>query len=83
MIRVKMTVEDIVRSKIVVSASSSLRMVPGPESKRSRLAPMHIKTEQELRCSDGTQVPEPRMVTVMPDLSDDTAYAFLNSDIIC
>ena len=51
-------------------------MVPGPESKRSRGLAACIKTEHELRCKDGTQVPEPRTVTVMPDFSDDTVILF-------
>ena len=51
-------------------------MVPGPVSNRSRLAPMRIKTEHELRCKAGTQVPEPRIVTFIPALSDVTAKTF-------
>jgi hypothetical protein len=43
-------------------------MVPGPESNNNREPPICIRTEHELRFSDGTQVPEPRMVTIMPDL---------------
>jgi hypothetical protein len=35
-----------------------------------------MSTEQELRRSDGTQVPEPRMVTVMPVLTDDISNTF-------
>jgi hypothetical protein len=53
---------------MVVWASRSRRMVPGPESNNNFEVPTCISTEQELRFSDGTQVPEPRMVTVMPDL---------------
>ena len=48
-------------------ASSNLRMVPGPESKSSFESPNAISTEQELRVKDGTQVPEPKMVTVIAD----------------
>jgi hypothetical protein len=55
-------------SKMVVWASRSRRMVPGPESNNNFEIPTCIRTEQELRFSDGTQVPEPRMVTVIPDL---------------
>ena len=51
-----------------VRASRSRRMVPGPESNNNRELPICIRTEHELRFSDGTQVPEPRMVTIMPDL---------------
>jgi hypothetical protein len=43
-------------------------MVPGPESNNNRELPICIETEHELRSSDGTQVPEPKIVTVMPDL---------------
>ena len=43
-------------------------MVPGPESNNSRELPICIKTEHELLFSDGTQVPEPKIVTFMPDL---------------
>jgi hypothetical protein len=40
-------------------------MVPGPES-NSSLAPLtSTMTEHELRSSEGTQVPDPRMVTIM------------------
>jgi hypothetical protein len=46
-------------------------MVPGPLSNSSFEAPTCIKTEQELRASDGTQVPEPRMVTFIPDWTVD------------
>ena len=51
-----------------VPASSSRRMVPGPESNNTRELPICIRTEHELRFSEGTQVPEPRIVTFMPDL---------------
>ncbi len=51
-----------------VPASRSRRMVPGPESNSNRDLPICIRTEHELRFSDGTQVPEPRIVTFMPDL---------------
>ena len=53
---------------MVVSVSRSRRMVPGPESNNNFEVPTCIMTEHELRLSDGTQVPEPRMVTLMPDL---------------
>jgi hypothetical protein len=45
-------------------------MVPGPESNNSRERPICIKTEHELRLSDGTQVPEPNIVTFIPIGSD-------------
>jgi hypothetical protein len=51
-----------------VPASRSRRMVPGPESNNKRELPICIRTEHELRFSDGTHVPEPKMVTFMPDL---------------
>jgi hypothetical protein len=53
-------------SKMVVCASRSRRMVPGPESNNNREPPICIRTEHELRFSDGTQVPEPNIVTFMP-----------------
>jgi len=56
---------------MVVPASSNLRMVPGPESKRSLEAPTSISTEHELRFNDGTQVPDPKTVTVIPEFSED------------
>jgi hypothetical protein len=55
-------------SKMVVLASRSRRMVPGPESNSSFEDPTSIRTEHELRFSDGTHVPEPKMVKFMPDL---------------
>ena len=51
-------------------------MVPGPESKSRFVVPICIKTEHELRSSEGTQVPEPRIVTTMPDLLVDIANTF-------
>ena len=53
---------------MVLPASRSRRMVPGPESNNKRELPICIRTEHELRFSDGTHVPEPSIVTVMPDL---------------
>jgi len=44
-------------------------MVPGPESNSNRELPVCIRTEHELRFSDGTQVPEPKIVTFIPVLS--------------
>jgi hypothetical protein len=49
-------------------------MVPGPESNNNRELPICIRTEQELRFSDGTQVPEPNIVTFMPDVFSTMAY---------
>jgi hypothetical protein len=43
-------------------------MVPGPESNSSFEDPTSIRTEHGLRFSDGTHVPEPKMVKFMPDL---------------
>jgi hypothetical protein len=51
-----------------VPASRSRRMVPGPESNNTRDLPICIRTEHELRFSDGTHVPDPSIVTVMPGL---------------
>jgi hypothetical protein len=42
-------------------------MVPGPQSKSSRLLPARIRAAQELRSSEGTQVPDPRMVAEIGD----------------
>ena len=39
-------------------------MVPGPASSRIKLSFIFNKTEQALRLSDGTQVPDPSMVSV-------------------
>jgi hypothetical protein len=55
-------------SKMEVSASRSRRMVPGPESNSNLELPICIRTEHELLFSDGTQVPEPKIVTFMPEL---------------
>jgi hypothetical protein len=41
-------------------------MVPGPESNNNRELPICIRTEHELLFSDGTQVPEPNIVTFIP-----------------
>jgi hypothetical protein len=46
-------------------------MVPGPLSNNSFEAPTCIRTEQELRANDGTQVPDPSIVTFIPDWTDD------------
>jgi hypothetical protein len=56
-------------------------MVPGPESNNSRELPICINTAHELRSSDGTQVPEPRIVTFMPDLLRVISYHSVMSDI--
>ena len=66
---------------MVVRASSKRRMVPGPESNNSLEAPICMRTEHELRFSDGTHVPEPRMVTVMPDLFATMSYQAMWSEI--
>ena len=65
-----------------VPASRSRRMVPGPESNNNRELPICIRTEHELRFSDGTQVPEPRIVTFMPDLLPTISYQSVMSEII-
>jgi hypothetical protein len=54
---------------MVVRASRSRRIVPGPESNNNFEVPTCIITEHELRFSDGTQVPDPRIVTFIPVLS--------------
>jgi hypothetical protein len=46
-------------------------MVPGPESNRSLAFPTSAKTEHELRFSDGTHVPDPKIVTLIPDSLED------------
>jgi hypothetical protein len=51
-------------------------MVPGPESNRSLALPTSIRTEHELRFSDGTHVPDPKMVTVVAELPDDIFAGF-------
>jgi hypothetical protein len=43
-------------------------MVPGPESNSRFEFPIVINSEHELRVNDGTQVPEPKMVTVIANL---------------
>jgi hypothetical protein len=48
---------------MAVSASRSLLIVPAPESNSSTLSFIFMRTEQELRLSDGTHVPEPSVVT--------------------
>ena len=55
---------------MVTPASRSLRIVPGPESKRSRVLSVSIKTEQALLFKEGTQVPEPSMVIFMISLRE-------------
>ena len=40
-------------------------MVPAPESNSRKFSFIFIRIEQELRRSEGTHVPEPRMVTVI------------------
>ena len=49
-------------------------MVPGPESNNSLEAPICMRTEHELRFNDGTHVPEPKIVTFMPDLLSAMSY---------
>jgi hypothetical protein len=56
-------------------------MVPGPESNNSLEAPTCISTAHELRFNDGTHVPEPKMVTVMPDLVPTISYQAIMSEI--
>ena len=57
-------------------------MVPGPESNNNRELPVCIKTEHELRFSDGTQVPEPNIVTFMPDLFSVMFYQPVTIEIV-
>ena len=63
-------------SKMVVSASNNLLVVPGPESNRSLDWPTSSSTEHELRFSDGTHVPEPKMVTVIADVLEGICGSF-------
>ena len=53
---------------IVIPASRSLRIVPGPMSKSSLKPAASRRKEQVLRVSDGTMVPDPRIVTVTDSL---------------
>ena len=64
---------------MVELALRSRRMVPGPESNSSNVLLTAIMTEHELRSREGTQVPDPRMVTFIPDLST----TFVQFFIIC
>jgi hypothetical protein len=57
-------------------------MVPGPESNNNRELPICIRTEHELRFSDGTQVPEPRIVTFMPEFLSAISYQSVGIEII-
>jgi hypothetical protein len=66
---------------MVVFASSKRRMVPGPESNSSLDAPICMRIEHELRFSDGTHVPEPKMVSFMPDLFASMFYQAMWSEI--
>ena len=54
---------------MVVRVSRSRRMVPGPVSNSSRELAVCIRTEHELRFNEGTQVPEPSIVTFKPEFS--------------
>ena len=56
-------------------------MVPGLESNNSFEAPICIRTEHELRFSEGTHVPEPRIVTFMPDLLSAMSYQGIMTEI--
>ena len=67
---------------MVVPASRSRRMVPGPESNNNFEAPTCIRTEHELRFRDGTQVPEPKIVTFMPDLLPTISFQLVMSEIL-
>jgi hypothetical protein len=40
-----------------------------------------MRTEHELRFSDGTHVPEPKIVTFMPDLLPAMSYQGIMSEI--
>ena len=68
-------------SKMVAWASSKRRMLPGPESNNSIEAPICMRTEHELRFSDGTHVPEPRIVTFMPDLLPAISYQLVRIEV--
>ena len=56
---------------MVVPVLRSRRMVPGPESISSLVSLTSNMTEHELRSMDGTQVPDPRTVTIMSGFSMD------------
>ena len=49
---------------MVEPASINRWMVPRPESNNTLVAPMLTSTAQLLRLRDGTQVPDPKIVTV-------------------
>jgi hypothetical protein len=49
-------------------------MVPGPESTRILEKPTSSNTEHELRFNEGTQVPEPKIVAVIPALLEDIRF---------
>jgi len=62
---------------MVVLVLKSRRMVPGPESNSNLAVPTSSMTEHELRSSEGTQVPDPRTVTVISGFSLDISdYLF-------
>ena len=67
---------------MVVLALKRRRMVPGPESNSSRAPPTSSMTEHELRSREGTQVPDPRIVTVISGFASDmpVIYPNMNSD---
>ena len=71
-----MTVEDIIQIKNSCACLKQPSHGARAGVKKKPVSPICIKTEHELRCSEGTQVPEPRMVTVMPDFSDDISSLF-------
>ena len=64
-----------------VPVSRSRRMVPGPESNNNRELPICIRTEHELLFSDGTQVPEPNIVTFMPDVFPAISFQLVRIEI--
>jgi hypothetical protein len=49
-------------------------MVPGPESTRILEEPTSSNTEHALRFNEGTQVPEPNIVAVIPVLLEDIRF---------
>jgi hypothetical protein len=53
-------------------------MVPGPESNSNLVSPTTNITEHELRSREGTQVPDPRMVKIIPGFSTDISAIFVH-----
>ncbi len=64
-VRVKVADEYMSDLRYCLPASSRRRIVPAPISKSITAPPHSMRTEHELRSSEGTAVPEPRMVILI------------------